>query len=127
VRGYNADRIAGSQCTAIATCPALDNLLGTGVLVAKLEARVPLLSVFRSRLHYGAIPLDVFGFADAGTTWGGAGGPYTLDTMSRALIRSVGGGIRANVMGMVFDLAAEHPLDLNQQGWRFAVNLRPGF
>jgi hypothetical protein len=30
-------------------------------------------------------------------------------------------------MGMVFDLAAEHPLDLNQQGWRFAVNLRPGF
>ena len=127
VRGYNASRITGSRCTTDAICPALNNLLGTGVLVAKLEVRAPLLSVFRSRLHYGTVPLDVFGFADAGTTWGGAGGPFTFDTIFQALIRSVGGGIRANVMGMVFDLAAEHPLDLHQQGWRFAVNLRPGF
>ncbi len=126
VRGYSPSRVAGTSCTD-GQCPALDNLLGTGVLVAKLEVRAPLLSLFSSRLHYGTIPLDVFGFADAGTTWGGAGGPLTLDTMSHSLIRSVGGGIRANVVGMVFDLAAEHALDLHLQGWRFAVNLRPGF
>ena len=47
--------------------------------------------------------------------------------MSEALIRSVGGGVRANAMGLVFDFAAERALDLRERGWRFAVNLRPGF
>jgi len=124
VRGYSATRVMESECTT-SQCFALDSLLGTGVVVGKLEARAPLLSVFSSRMRYGTIPLDVFAFADAGTTWGTGGS--SLTTVSRTWIRSVGGGVRANAMGVVFDLAAEHALDLRQSGWRFAVDLRPGF
>jgi len=126
VRGYGASRVAGSECGA-GPCPALDHMLGTGVLVGKLEVRAPLLSVFSSRFHYGALPLDVFAFADAGTTWGSADRPFGLTTLSHALIRSVGGGVRANAMGLIVDVGAERPLDLRQPGWRFAVNIRPAF
>jgi len=102
-------------------------MLGTGVIVGKLEVRAPLLSAFSSRFHYGALPLDVFAFADAGTTWGAIGRPFGLTTMAHALIRSVGGGIRANAMGLVIDAGAERPLDLRLVGWRFSINVRPAF
>jgi Tol biopolymer transport system component len=126
VRGYSPSRVAESECGA-GPCPALDHMLGTGVLVAKLEVRAPLLSAFSSRFHYGALPLDVFGFADAGTTWGAADRPFGWTTMSRATIRSVGGGVRANAMGLILDGSAERPLDLRLHGWRFSINIRPAF
>jgi hypothetical protein len=125
VRGYSGTRVVQSECSTN-ECAALDSLLGTGVLVAKLEIRAPLLSAFSSRIRYGAIPLDMFAFADGGTTWGGPGAPR-LTTLSRTWIRSVGGGVRANAMGVVFDFAAERALDLRHSGWRFAFNLRPGY
>ena len=126
VRGYGPSRVAASECGA-GPCPALDQMLGTGVLVGKLEVRAPLLSAFSSRFHYGALPLDVFAFADAGTTWGAIGRPFGLSTMAHALVRSVGGGIRANAMGLVIDAGAERPLDLRLGGWRFSINVRPAF
>ena len=126
VRGYSPNRVAESECGA-GPCPALDHMLGTGVLVGKLEVRAPLLSAFSSRFHYGALPLDAFAFADAGTTWGSTDRPFGLTTMSRALIRSVGGGVRANAMGLIFDASAERPLDLRLHGWRFSINVRPAF
>ncbi len=126
VRGYGPSRVAASECGA-GPCPALDHMLGTGVLVTKFEVRAPLLSAFSSRFHYGALPLDAFAFADAGTTWGATDRPFGLGTMSRAVIRSVGGGVRANAMGLIFDASAERPLDLRLHGWRFSVNVRPAF
>jgi hypothetical protein len=48
VRGYGPSRVAESECGA-GPCPALDHMLGTGVLVAKLELRAPLLSAFSGR------------------------------------------------------------------------------
>jgi Tol biopolymer transport system component len=126
VRGYSPSRVAASECGA-GPCPALDHMLGTGVLVGKLEVRAPLLSAFSSRFHYGALPLDAFAFADAGTTWGSADRPFGLTTLSHALIRSVGGGVRANAMGLIFDASAERPLDLRLHGWRFSINVRPAF
>jgi len=102
-------------------------MLGTGVLVTKFEVRAPLLSAFSSRFRYGALPLDAFAFADAGTTWGATDRPFGLGTLSRAVIRSVGGGVRANAMGLIFDASAERPLDLRLHGWRFSVNVRPAF
>jgi len=125
VRGYSGTRVVESECSSN-ECAALDSLLGTGVLVGKLEVRAPLLSAFSSRMRYGTIPLDIFAFADAGTNWGGTSG-RRLTTLSRTWIRSVGGGVRANAMGMVFDFAAERALDLRDSGWRFAFSLRPGF
>ena len=126
VRGYGPSRVAESECGA-GPCPALDHMLGTGVLVAKLELRAPLLSAFSGRFRYGALPLDAFAFADAGTTWGAIDRPLRGSTMASALIRSVGGGVRANAMGLIVDLSAERPLDLRLDRWRFSVNVRPTF
>jgi hypothetical protein len=30
-------------------------------------------------------------------------------------------------MGLIFDAAAERPLDLRLRGWRFSINIRPAF
>src|SRR4026208_2320543 len=68
--------------------PALDPMHGPGVLVPNLELRAPLLSAFSGRFRYGALPLDAFAFADAGTTWGAIDRPLRGSTMARALIRT---------------------------------------
>jgi hypothetical protein len=47
--------------------------------------------------------------------------------MSQTLIRSVGGGLRANAVGLIVDASMERALDLHQRGWRFAINIRPAF
>jgi hypothetical protein len=42
-------------------------------------------------------------------------------------VRSVGGGVRLNALGLIFELTAARPLDLDRGGWRFGFNLRPAF
>jgi Tol biopolymer transport system component len=127
VRGYGGGAVVRSECGGrSADCAALNRLLGTGLLVAKLELRVPVLSAFSSRVRYGPLPIDAFVFADAGTAWAGEErfGPGGAGSM---WIRSVGGGVRVNAMGLVLEVASLRPLDLNDSGWKFAFSLRPGF
>jgi Tol biopolymer transport system component len=128
VRGYGVGTVARSECRdGTGDCPALNSLLGTGLLVAKLELRVPLLSAFSSRIRYGVLPMDAFVFADAGTTWGGNQHPFGPLDDGRAVVRSVGAGVRVNAMGLVLEVGTIRPLDLHRAGWSFAFNLRPGF
>ncbi len=128
VRGYGVNTVARSECRdGSGDCPALNALLGTGLLVAKIELRVPVLSAFSSRIHYGTLPMDAFVFADAGTTWGGNQHLFGPLDGGRAVIRSVGAGARLNAMGLVLELAMARPLDLRRTGWSFGFNLRPGF
>ena len=100
--------------------------VGTGLLVAKFELRVPVLSAFSSRVRYGPIPADAFLFADAGRAWGGEQrfGPGGTEPI---FVRSVGAGVRVNAIGMILELAAVRPLDLKRSGWTYAFTVRPGF
>jgi hypothetical protein len=129
VRGYGAREVLESECpSGSADCPALNRLLGNRVVAAKLEVRVPLWSALTasSRVRYGPLPVDAFAFADAGTGWGGEFrfGPH--DSGGR-FVRSLGAGVRANVFGLVVEATAARPFDLRKEGWRYGVELRPGF
>jgi hypothetical protein len=129
VRGYGAREVVESECPlGSADCPALNRLLANRVIAAKLEVRVPLWSALTSssRVRYGALPIDAFAFADAGTGWGGEYrfGPH--DSGGR-FVRSLGAGVRANVFGLIVEGTAARPFDLRRTGWVFGVDLRPGF
>jgi hypothetical protein len=129
VRGYGAREVLESECpSGSADCPALNRLLANRVVAAKLEVRVPLWSALTasSRVRYGPLPVDAFAFADAGTGWGGEFrfGPH--DSGGR-VVRSLGVGVRGNVFGLIVEATAARPFDLRKQGWRYGVELRPGF
>jgi hypothetical protein len=129
VRGYGPSDVVRSDCpSGSAACPALNTLLASRVVVAKLELRVPLWSAVTgaNRVRYGSLPVDAFVFADTGAGWGGEQrfGPGGSDGR---FVRSAGFGVRANLFGLVLETAAIKPLDLRRHGWSFGVNLRQGF
>jgi WD40 repeat protein len=129
VRGYGPSDVVRSDCpSGSAVCPALNTLLASRVVVAKLELRVPVWSAVTgaNRVRYGPLPVDAFVFADTGAGWGGEQrfGPGGSDGR---FVRSGGFGVRANVFGLVLETAAIKPLDLRRHGWSFGVNLRQGF
>ena len=129
VRGYGPSSVARSDCPdGYADCATLNTLLANRIVAIKAEVRVPLWSTLArtSRVRYGRVPLDAFVFADAGAGWGGEKRFGTGGSDGRWM-RSFGAGVRTNVLGLVFELAAVRPLDLRAQGWTFGFNLRPGF
>jgi Tol biopolymer transport system component len=128
VRGYGASRVLRSECPGgTSRCPALYELVGTRYAVAKLELRMPIPGVLSSRVRYGALPLDGFVFADAGTAWGGRDRGPLGPGPGRRVIRSVGAGVRINAMGLLLELTTVRPLDLRNARWSFGFNLRQGF
>jgi Tol biopolymer transport system component len=129
VRGYGPAAVVRSDCSGRSSdCPALNTLLANRLVAAKLELRIPVWSSLTrsSRVRYGMLPMDAFAFADAGAGWGGeqrfgAGG------VDGRVVRSVGAGVRVNLMGLIFEAAAVRPLDLRNAGWSLGFNLRPAF
>ena len=77
---------------------AFDRLLGSRVLVGNFEVRAPLVGLFKGRLDYGAVPVDVFAFADAGVAWARGESP-TFAGGTRQWVSSVGAGARVNLFG----------------------------
>ena len=128
VRGYGASSVVRSECAGgTSRCAALYELVGTRYAVAKLEMRIPIPGVLSSRVRYGALPMDGFVFADAGTAWGGRDRGSLGLGPGRRVIRSLGAGVRVNAMGLILELTTVRPLDLQNAGWSFGFNLRPGF
>jgi hypothetical protein len=128
VRGYDVGTFTSGDCTPVAgdSCPQSTRLIGSRILVGNLEARAPLLGLFRGKLDYGAVPVDVFGFTDTGVAWTRATRPVTFRG-DRDWVTSVGFGARANVLGfMIAELAMVKPLS-RPRGWMFTFNLASGF
>jgi Tol biopolymer transport system component len=130
VRGYDIGTFDFGDCEINASggCSAVDDLIGSKLLIAGVELRAPLVGLFTGALDYGPIPVELVGFFDAGVAWDEASRPRGLGDGNRPWARSVGAGVRVNAFGyMIVELNAVRPLDRADNSWRFVFGIRPGF
>ena len=130
VRGYGlgsfdardcVDRDAGGKCTVF------NNLRGSRIAVANLEVRAPLVGLFKGEIEYGRVPVELVAFMDAGLAWTKTSRP-TFAGGNRAVVRSAGAAVRANIFGfVVLELSAARPLDRANHGWQWQLGIRQGF
>jgi Tol biopolymer transport system component len=129
VRGYGAGSFEASECTPTpdGSCPEFDQLIGSRILVFNGEVRAPAVGLFTGDLDYGPVPVELFGFADAGVAWTADERPVFADG-PREWIVSVGAGARVNLMGFAIgEFNIVRPIDRPSKGWTFVFNLRPAF
>jgi Tol biopolymer transport system component len=131
VRGYTAESIAWQECARSASlerCLAFDRLVGSRLVVANAEYRLPL-----DRLGMGPLPLEVAPFLDAGLAWQGGDGvalaPGALSRQGDAVRRPVlsrGVSVRVNLGVLILEAFHARPLQRGGGGM-FGVNLAPGW
>lgn len=127
VRGYDVGSFRAAECQS-ADCPVFDRLLGSRVVVANAELRVPLLRPFGvGGGMYGPIPIELALFGDAGVAWDRGTSPAWLGG-SRGWATSAGVAARVNVFGYaVLQLSAARPFQRPGRGWVYQFSLTPGF
>lgn len=127
IRGYDVYSFRANDCDPGA-CIRLDDLEGSRLLVTNLEIRAPLVGMFKGRVDYGRLPVDVIAFFDAGVAWSGSGGGPSSGFGDRPWARSAGTGVRLNALGFaVFELSAVHAFDRPKDKWQFLLAMQPGF
>lgn len=127
VRGYEVYSFRAQDC-APGACIQLEDIEGSRLLVTNLEIRAPLVGMFRGQLDYGQLPIDVFGFFDAGVAWNGDDRVPDSGFSDRPWARSVGGGMRLNAYGFaVIELSAARAYNRPRDKWQFVFLLAPGF
>ena len=78
-------------------------------------------------MHYGALPVDLIGFTDAGVAWNNVESP-SFAGGGRSWVTSVGAGVRFNLFGVLlgeFDLV--RPLNRPMKGITWVFSLNAGF
>jgi Tol biopolymer transport system component len=124
VRGYGWSSL---RCRAVeGECAALEDLLGSRVLVGNMEVRFPIMGIRSRDLRYGALPAEGFLFADSGVVWSRSPA-FTTARRDRRFVSSFGAGVRVNAFGLPLELAAMRALDAPARGWSFDFSFRPGF
>jgi hypothetical protein len=126
VRGYSLGSYASSAClgnAGIVSCSAVEDFVGSRILVGNVEVRAPLLPFLRRRGGW-PLPVEVALFADGGLAWSrqrpGSG--------SARPARSVGAALRVNVLGfLVGEVDYVRPFDRGGQGGRWELSIGPGF
>jgi hypothetical protein len=129
VRGYDVDAFSDTLCSPTLTgaCPEFDRMFGSRILVFNGEVRLPAGALATGRLDYGPVPVELFGFFDAGVAWTQAERP-SFANGNRDWIYSAGVGARVNLFGFaVAELNLARPLVRPISGWQFVFNLRPGW
>jgi outer membrane protein assembly factor BamA len=130
VRGYDIGSFDFNDCgtTTDGSCPAIDQLIGSKLMVAGVELRAPLVGLFTGALEYGPIPAELVGFFDAGVAWDQGSRPRGFGNGTRNWARSYGGGVRVNAFGFaIIELLGARALDRGNNGWRFVFGIQPGF
>jgi Tol biopolymer transport system component len=130
VRGYDIGSFDFNDCqfSGFNECSAVQDLIGSRLLVASAEVRAPIVGLFTGELEYGPVPAELVGFFDAGVAWDDNSRPKGFGDGTRPWARSFGGGVRVNAFGFaILELLGARALDRSDDGWRFVFGIRPGF
>ncbi len=136
VRGYSADSFDPLECTTSASnpgsCPEFDRLVGSRIVAASAELRIPVLGsdqlgLIRSPLF----PVEVSPFVDAGLAWSRGDAvsiQFARTSAERIPVVSAGLSARANLFGYaVVEAYYAHPFQRPAQNWVFGFQLAPGW
>jgi len=129
VRGYEARTFDARECsmTANGSCPEFDRLVGSRILVLNGEVRAPAFGLFKGRLEYGPLPVDLIAFYDAGLAWTSAE-PSVLTGGDRRWVTSVGVGARFNLFGILIgEVDLVKALNRPNRGVTFLFAFKSGF
>ena len=129
VRGYDYGSFRAEECgvSANGSCPVIEQLIGSRIVVANAELRFPLWGALGGDNFYGPLPVEMGVFADAGAAWD-QGGALRITGTDRNMVRSVGATMRINLFGFAIgEIDYVRPLDRPGRGWLWQFSLRPGF
>lgn len=129
VRGYDVGSFDANECNSVdlLTCDTFDQLNGSRVGIASAELRFPLLGLFSRRSYYGAFPIELAFFGDAGVAWTSDIKP-SFAGGTRDWVRSAGVALRVNVLGYaIAEFDYVRPFDRTRKGWIWQFGLTPGF
>ena len=130
VRGYEIIPFDLGDCAlnAAAPCSAFSSLMGSRLLAANVEFRMPLFRPLGvNRRMYGPVPMELAVFADGGAAWNRGERPSFFGG-ARTPAASAGITLRTNVRGLaVAAVTVARPFHRQDRNWVFQVNLAPGF
>jgi hypothetical protein len=129
VHGYGYGSFTPIECPdgSFEQCPVFNSMLGTRALVVNLEARAPLVGLFKGEIDYGRVPVEIAGFFDAGVAWSEGSRPRFLGGTQRP-VRSAGVAARVNALGLlIVEVAASRPFDRISKSWQWQISMRQGF
>jgi outer membrane protein assembly factor BamA len=133
VRGYSFGSFDASECHPPPddpnACPVFDQLLGSRMVVGNAELRFPLFGALGiGSGYYGAFPIELAVFGDAGLAWDTQHEPSIFGSGTRDPVFSAGAGLRINLLGFaVAQVDLVRPFDRPGKGWVWQFELQPGF
>lgn len=142
LRGYTSGSFRRNECletsgdpSTVTGCSALDQLVGTSFAVFNAELRFPLLNASLGVVPIGFPPIEGALFFDAGVAWDGNSKVALRERQAgesvtgvRVPLRSVGGSIRVNMLGLLI-LRFDYTKPLARPGTNafWTVSLGPTF
>ncbi len=155
LRGYGYNSISGQECiaglsaTGASSCPVFDRLLGSRLVVANAEFRIPVFGTSSfGLLNFPYLPLEVSPFFDAGLAWtstqkpdlrydrfgsdvSGCGSPSAsayVPCAQRIPVFSTGVSFRVNLLGyMVLETYVAKPFQRPSKGHVWGFQIWPGW
>jgi Tol biopolymer transport system component len=136
VRGYSAETFDPAECTVSPAnpraCPEFDRLVGSRLLAAGVELRLPLLGTDQLGLiRTPLFPVDIAGFVDGAVAWSRGESPtleFSTTSTERIPVFSAGVSARANLFGYaVLEFYYARPFQRPDKDWVFGFQLVPGW
>ena len=136
VRGYAAQTFDPSECSVSTSnprsCPEFERLVGSRLVAASAELRIPLLGTDQlGLLRSPLFPVEIAPFIDGALAWSRGDSPsFTFATRSteRIPVFSAGVSARANLFGYaVLEVFYAHPFQRPDKSWILGFQLAPGW